>query len=149
MLGFSALIGSSGCGDGRPTRVPVSGHVLIDGKPLKCGTVRFIPSGHRAAHGALDENGRFTLSCYAENDGAVIGEHKIEVAGFEMVKPTRMRWQAPKKYQDQARSGLTQEITGPTDDIVINLTWDGGKPFDEVYYALEADYKKLDADSKK
>jgi hypothetical protein len=149
LLAFSALIVCSGCGDGHPTRVPISGQILIDGKPLKCGTVRFIPTGHRASQGKLDENGRFTLSCYAENDGAVVGKHKIEVSGFEMVKPTLMRWQAPKKYQDQATSGLTQEITEPTDNVVINLTWDGGKPFDEVYYAPGADYKNLDADSKK
>jgi hypothetical protein len=66
-----------------------------------------------------------------------------------MVKPTLMRWEAPKKYQDQTTSELTEEITGPTDKVIIELKWDGGKPFDEVYYAPGADYKKLDADSKK
>jgi hypothetical protein len=139
-----AIFAAGGCSDGRPDRVPVSGQVLIDGKPLKCGTVRFIPTGHRASHGLIDANGRFTLSCFAESDGAVIGRHKVEVTGFEMVKPTLMRWQAPKKYQDQTTSGLTQEITGPTDSVVINLTWDGGQPFDEVYHAIEANFKKLD-----
>ena len=147
-LFFSCLIAAAGCGDGHPARVPVSGQVLIDGKPLKHGTIKFIPTGHRASQGKLDENGRFTLSCYGNNDGAVIGKHRVEVASFEMVKPTLMRWQAPKKYQDQATSELTQEITGPTDSVVINLTWDGGKPFDETYFTGEADYKKLE-DSKK
>jgi len=142
------LVAYGGCSDGRPTRVPVSGQVLIDGKPLKCGTVRFIPDGHRASQGTLDDNGRFTLSCYGQKDGAVVGKHRVEVAGFELIKPTLMRWQAPKKYQDQSTSGLTQEITGPTDSVVINLTWNGGKPFDEVHYSLGADYKKLDADGK-
>ena len=28
-------------------------------------------------------------------------------------------------------SGLTCEISGPTDALTINLTWDGGKPFIE------------------
>jgi hypothetical protein len=148
ILAIPVLV-ATGCGDGRPSRVPVSGQVLIDGQPLKCGTVRFIPSGHRASQGEVDKSGRFTLSCYATNDGAVVGTHRVEVAAFKMVKPTLMHWEAPKKYQDQTTSGLTQEITGPTDNVVIKLTWNGGKPFDEVYYAAGADYKKLDAESSK
>ncbi len=36
-----------GCGDGRPTRVPISGQVLIDGKPLTTGAVRLVPAGAR------------------------------------------------------------------------------------------------------
>src|SRR6476620_1922869 len=104
-----------GCGDGRPPRVPVSGQVLIDGQPVKAGTIKFITTGHRASQGKLDENGRFSLSCYANNDGAVVGQHRIEIAACELLNPTRMRWLAPKKYQDQATSGLTKDITGPTD----------------------------------
>jgi hypothetical protein len=42
-----------------------------------------------------------------------------------------MKWHAPKKYFRYKSSGLTEEITGPTDSLVINLTWDGGKPFVE------------------
>ena len=148
LLLTSFLLFSSGCGDGRPSRVPVSGQVLIDGEPLKCGTITFIPAGHRASRGKLDHDGRFTLSCFGENDGAVLGKHKVEVTAFEKVKPTLMRWHAPKKYQDQATSGLSQEITGPTDNVVINLAWSGGKPFDEVYYSVEANYKTLDEASK-
>jgi hypothetical protein len=140
-LVFLALVG---CGDGRPARVPVSGQVLIDGQPLTFGTIRFIPAGHRASQGAIDSSGRFTLSCYSENDGAVPGKHRIEVTACERVKPTLLRWHAPKRYQDQATSGLSQEISGPTEDLTIELTWSGGKPFDETFYTPDADYKKLD-----
>lgn len=120
-----------GCSDGRPTRVPISGQVLIDGKPLKSGYIRFVSADHRPSQGYLDANGRFTLSCFEDNDGAVIGQHKIEIRGTEMVNPQLMRWHAPKKYADQQTSELVQEITGPTDNIILNLTWDGGQPFDE------------------
>lgn len=142
LLIFSLLTATTGCSDGRPARVPVSGQVLIDGKPLTCGNITFIPTGHRSSYGEIGKDGRFTLSCYGKNDGAVVGMHNVEVSAFEMVKPTLMRWQAPKEYQDQATSGLTQEITVPTDEVVINLTWKGGKPFDEVYYPPGADYKE-------
>ncbi|QDT00957.1 hypothetical protein HG15A2_42990 [Adhaeretor mobilis] len=41
----------SGCGDGRPERVAVSGVVLIDGKPLTHGSVLFVPGQGRPGGG--------------------------------------------------------------------------------------------------
>ena len=51
--------GLCGCRDGRPTRVPVAGRVLIDGEPLGHGHVRFVPEGARPSGGLLDGDGRF------------------------------------------------------------------------------------------
>ena len=120
-----------GCGDGRPKRLAVSGQVLIDGKPLGYGFVRFVPQGSRPSGGRLDEQGRFTLSCYGANDGIIPGVHRVEVDGSESISSTQTKWHAPKKYFRYKSSGLQQEITGPTDSLVINLSWDGGKPFVE------------------
>ncbi|MCC7085629.1 MAG: hypothetical protein IT427_11565 [Pirellulales bacterium] len=126
-----ALSLAVGCGRGRPARVPVSGQVLIDGQPLKFGIVRFIPSGARASEGKLDETGHFTLSCFEDRDGAVVGLHQVEVSGVQHVNYRENRWHAPKKYKDSQTSGLTQEITGPTDSVSIQLTWDCKGPFSE------------------
>lgn len=120
-----------GCGDGRPTRLAVSGQVLIDGKPLTYGHIRFVPYGARPSGGKLDENGRFTLSCYGENDGIVPGVHRVEVNAAEPLSDKLVKWHAPKKYFRYTFSGLEQEITESTDSLVIDLTWDGGKPFVE------------------
>jgi hypothetical protein len=120
-----------GCGDGRPDRLQVSGQVLIDGKPLSYGFVRFVPKGGRPAGGRLDEQGRFTLSSYGTNDGIIPGVHRVEVDASEEISSTQKKWHAPKKYFRYKSSGLEQEIAGPTDSLVINLTWDGGKPFVE------------------
>src|SRR5689334_12282719 len=57
----------AGCGDERPRRVAVSGTVLIDGKPLTYGDLKFVPEGARPSYGKLDSNGHFTLSCYDGN----------------------------------------------------------------------------------
>jgi hypothetical protein len=124
-------IGISGCGDGRPERLPVSGQVLIDGQPLTYGYIRFVPTGSRPSGGPLDEQGRFTLSCYEKNDGIIPGVHRVEVDGSESISSKKVKWHAPKKYFRYTNSGLEQEITEPTDSLVINLTWDGGKPFVE------------------
>jgi hypothetical protein len=122
----------AGCSDGRPTRVPVSGRVLIDGKPLTHGYVRFAPADSRASTGSLDSEGRFVLSCFEPGDGCVIGAHKVTVMAQEPIGQEIIKWHAPKKYADPATSGLTQEITGPKDSIIIELSWGGQNgPFTE------------------
>ena len=42
VLSFALALLLSGCGS-RPQCVPVSGKVLIDGKPLEAGVVRVVP----------------------------------------------------------------------------------------------------------
>ena len=133
---FSALtmlvaVSLSGCDDGRPKRVSVSGTVLIDGEPLSKGIVQFVPDNARPAGGEIDEEGHFTLTCYDDKDGVVLGTHRVMVAAKEMISESEVRWLAPPKYANYSRSGLSYEITEPTDDLKIELTWDGGKPFVE------------------
>lgn len=121
----------AGCGPKEAKRVPVSGQVVIDGKPLTHGIVRFVPEGSRASMGTLDEQGRFTLTCFDGSKGAVLATHGVEVAAAESLSETAVRWHAPKKYANLQSSGLTVEITEPTDDLVIELSWAGGRPFVE------------------
>lgn len=122
---------AAGCGDGRPTRVPVSGRVLIDGKPLEAGNIRFHAAANRPASAKIESDGRFKLSTYEFGDGCVVGELPISVVGSKLINPHTMRWFAPKKYASVGSSGLTFDVTGPTDSAEIQLTWAGGKPFDE------------------
>jgi hypothetical protein len=126
-----------GCRDSRPERVPVSGQVLIDGQPLTFGNIMFMTKGARPSSGKIREDGRFTLSCYeGENgdDGVVPGMHQVLISASRPVAGNKVEWLAPAKYGQFATSGLTFEITEPTDDLAINLTWDRsppGKPFIE------------------
>ena len=118
------LIGSSGCGDDNGL-VPVSGTVTIDGKPLTTGQVIVSPEGHRPSVGPLNEQGRFELTCYKKGDGAVPGTYAASVMAVEQIGERELRWHAPKKYASNISSGLTVTIDGPTDDLNIELTWDG------------------------
>lgn len=130
-LALASLL-SAGCGDGRPEIVPVSGQVLIDGKPLDRGFVRFLPNGSRASTGKIGGDGRFTLTCVEPGDGAVAGTHRVEVVASELTSATTMKWYVPKKYADSKASGVTFEISEPTSEAVIQLSWDGGKTFVET-----------------
>jgi hypothetical protein len=137
------LIAASGCGDGRPARVPVCGQVLIDGQPLKFGVVDFVPEDGRSSSGVLDSNGHFALSCFTENDGAIVGKHQIQVHAEEVINDTTARIHAPKKYGFLQTSGLSEEIKAPIDSIVINLTWKGNvpdKPYTENLGLDPSDY---------
>ena len=121
LMAVGAMVG---CSDGRPSRVPVSGQVLIDGKPLSYGSVQFVPSGNRASGGVLDSEGRFALSCFANKDGAVVGTHKVLVMASQPLSETKTRWHAPKKYADRNTSGIEMVVSEPTDSMKIELTWD-------------------------
>ena len=123
-----------GCGDGRPERVPVSGVILIDGKPLTHGFIQVIPEGQRAAHGDIGEDGKFQLRTFDPNDGCVPGKHKVAIIATESLGPGGQRWHAPKKYMSAETSELEIEVKpdGPN-DVKVELTWDGGEPFIEKF----------------
>jgi hypothetical protein len=124
-------LAAAGCSDGRPERVPVSGTVLIDGQPLKFGSIMFIHPASRPSGGSIDSNGHFVLSCYEEGDGAVLGKHRVKVTACQPIDERSNRWHAPKKYADEQTSGIEIDIAEPADDLAINLTWSGGQPFVE------------------
>lgn len=74
------------------------------------------------------------------------GMHKVVVLGNRR-QGDRVEWLAPKKYWSPASSGLTATIDGPTDSLVIELTWNGGKSFFEKANQVEevgADFTRPD-----
>lgn len=125
----------SGCGDNRPKRFPVAGTVLIDGEPLEYGFVQVLPDNDRAASGKLGPGGKFRLTTYDDNDGCVPGDHKVAIIANESLNAQSQKWHAPRKYIDPNQSGLKINITGPTDSLKIELSWEGGQPFVEKYEA--------------
>src|SRR5262245_8788372 len=121
----AVFLALAGCGGGGPKIVPVSGTVTIDGQPLTYGHIQVIPDGWRPASGRLDGTGRFTLTTTTPNDGCAVGTHPVAVLAGESLTPETMKWHAPQKYADIKTSNLTVTITGPTDDLKIELKSDG------------------------
>lgn len=130
-FGLIALAGLcfTGC-DGRPKRVPIAGTVLIDGQPLKGGQIRIFPDTARSAQSMIDSEGHFELFTFETGDGAVLGEHRVEIKSAENV-PGGVKWLVPKKYTSFETSGITIKVDKPNKDLRIELTWDGSEPFIE------------------
>jgi len=133
LVGLAACL-MAGCSDSSSTHwTPVMGRVIIDGKPLTHGVVRFAPQGARQSMGALDETGNFTLGSYEADDGAVVGTHRVSIVAREQISETKAKWYAPKHYSSYQTSGLTVEVADSSEPVTIELTW--GKrsgPFVEI-----------------
>lgn len=80
-----------GCGAGGdfPTS-PVSGRVICEGVPVEGAMVYFEPLREDSSSSAIvgrqgfsftDAEGKFVLTTYNNNDGAVIGKHRVRVGG--------------------------------------------------------------------
>jgi hypothetical protein len=127
LLLVCGMIVASGCSDGHPTRVPVSGRVTIDGQPLTRGSVKFVPSNGRPSSGKIGEDGAFTLTCYEGGDGALLGKHRVQVSANRIISDSKIEWYAPRNYADFRTSGIEIEVTEAVDDLKIDLKADGKK----------------------
>lgn len=130
------FVSLAGCGKSAPERVLVSGQVLIDDKPLTMGFVRILPDNARPSTGQIDANGRFTLEAKKDTPGVPLGEHPVEIIAIEVLNAGSQRRHVPPIYEDHAASKLKVKIDGPTENLVIKLTWEGsGKkgPFVESF----------------
>jgi hypothetical protein len=122
----------AGCAHNQADRVPVSGRILIDGKPLTAGTIRFVPESGRPASGRILADGTFIVSSEAVNHlsqlGLQPGNYRVQISASKVIDDATIRWKAPARYADFRTSGLQVTIQNPTDDLLIELTWDGGEP---------------------
>lgn len=134
---LAMLLLASGC-DGGPQRAPVSGKVLLDGKPLNTGTVIFVPQGGGlTAKGDIESDGSFRLRTDGEYDGAVLGSHYASVRAFESSgnyvpnygggdigskKSSDSGELVPAHYMDPTTSGLAYEVNSGDNVFTIELS---------------------------
>lgn len=84
-VGLALVAGSTGCGDGKIRRYPVTGTVLVDGKPAQGAMVIFCPTSgsdevmkHRP-FGVTGTDGKFQLTTLEKADGAASADYKVLV----------------------------------------------------------------------
>ncbi len=105
-----------GCAS-EPPRVPVSGTVMLNGKPLAGARVIFAPdlekgnSSPEEPRGTTDDAGVYTLA-YRGTPGCQAGAYKVAV--FAMIDRSGEQkspiWIAPVRYTDVKTSGLRADV---------------------------------------
>jgi hypothetical protein len=80
------LLSFSGCGNDRPTTIPVGGRITFGGgPPPAAGAVFFAPidaeAGYprRPGRAMFDEEGSYEATSFEEGDGLVPGEYRVSV----------------------------------------------------------------------
>ncbi len=125
----------AGCGGGLekfPT-APVTGTVLCNGSPVEMAIVYFEPlregdsPGGKQGYALTDSNGRFTISTYGKEDGAVIGKHRVRVG-----PPARSDWECDC-------------ITNEERDVMQVDIVDGENDFEVVLPKKPANYRQRPA----
>lgn len=128
----AALVAAAGCSD-RPAVAPVSGRVLYNGRPLPYGSIAFQPPRGQMAGAAIQPDGTFRLSTFAEYDGAIVGPHKVSVKCYTSQRPSELAQKTPgeatlgellipAEYTFMERSGLTADVPADgVDSLVFEL----------------------------
>lgn len=85
-LFFGMIMGCAG-GPDRPPTYPVKGTVTFGGKPLADAVVCFRPqdaqNGQRPANGKTDAEGRYRLTTFSSDDGAMAGTYRVTLMKFD------------------------------------------------------------------
>lgn len=126
LAGFLLALAAAGCGKAKPATAPVTGRVLLDGKPVAGAAVMLEPVGGGVpARGSTGGDGSFTLSTFGRDDGALVGRHRVSVSKFvvEGVAANELGLEAapapaglqpkaalPARYADAKTSGLEATV---------------------------------------
>lgn len=121
--------GLCGCGN-YEGRIPVTGTVTLDGKPLGNGMISFVgPKGYAVASGEIRE-GRYALSESASRDGIDTGDYLVSIESWEELPGAELpdgsfskgKSAIPERYQDPSTSGLTATVTPKDRKFDFELT---------------------------
>lgn len=130
----------------RPRTVRAAGVVEYQGKPVEGAIVTFIArredrNREYDARGYTDAKGRFRLKTFREDDGAVVGTHRVRIEkdamdatstssnGGPAASAMKLIRHLPKRYGSFETSGLTADVTekGPN-EFVFTLDDSGPGP---------------------
>lgn len=119
----------AGCSDNG--LAPVSGKVVIDGKPIENAAVLFQPEdGGVPATGVTGPNGEFTLST-GGIPGAALGKNSVSVAKSVAAQPNRKieeseivptKLETPVKYASPKTSGITIDVKRGMPPVELTLS---------------------------
>ena len=122
----------TGCGDGKPRPVPVSGTIQFQGQPLAQGDVIFVPATRDAgqmARGTISADGSYELSTPNLGHGALPGDYKVTVFSHDgmreipgMVAPAVGPSLIPIRFNDASTTDLEATVGEEGGEINLDLT---------------------------
>jgi hypothetical protein len=126
-ISLATLLVLAGCSDGRLKTAPVKGTVTYNGKPVPQGSIMFQPEQGPVATANI-KNGSYSLKTYRNDDGAILGKHKVTVISLED-QSGRLPEQrnplpppiVPLQYSFPDKSGLTAQVKDEPNTIDFHL----------------------------
>jgi hypothetical protein len=123
-LAVVAAVALGGCGGSdRPTTIPISGRVTINGQPPgERGRLHFTPTqaaegySKRPASGTFDLDGSYRVMSWAPDDGLVPGHYTVSLMPGDYNKTS-----IPNKYHQSGTSGLEVDVPMDQDRIEFNI----------------------------
>jgi hypothetical protein len=121
-----ALVASCpACSSGRKPVHPVRGRVLVNGKPAAQTQVLFHPADSSEAElrptGQTDDQGYFTLTSYANSDGAPEGDYAVTVTWFRVARSGKEELVPcnvlPQRYASRQTSQLRATVTAGDNEL--------------------------------
>jgi len=129
LIAVPLVLSLSGCGGNDvPETAGVTGVVLYKGQPVDGAVVTFSPQEGNPGTGRTGSDGRFVLTTYNAEDGAVPGKHTVTVQLFPDGGLPGMEVEStgvtgiPNKYADPEASPLSREVkAGEENDFTLEL----------------------------
>jgi len=130
LMAVLLVLSLPGCGgEDVPETAEVTGVVLYKGQPVGGAEVNFYPAEGHPGTGRTEPDGRFVLTTYAAEDGAVLGKHTVTVQLFPeegglpgMEAQSTGAAAIPPKYADPGASPLSREVkAGEENDFTLKL----------------------------
>ena len=133
LAGLATILVATGCSN-KPRPYPVNGQIVFDdGEPLTGGRIEVRSLEHPlVARGSVDRDGKFQLTTYEFNDGAVAGKHEVLIvkkftANIDDVakhaKHAALARTLDSKYTRYRTSGLTIDVEpGDNNEVKLQVT---------------------------
>ena len=136
LVALTLTVGCSVEDSSHPKTYPVSGTVKFNGSAVEGATITFqLTEGKENAIGSTDKSGKYTLSTFKPNDGAVAGQYKVSITKYD-VEPIKTSALPPGQI---ASGDLPADYAAPA----INVG--GGKGSTGPKNSLPAKYANADS----
>jgi hypothetical protein len=155
-LGLMLVVGCGSAAKDKPALYKATGIVKLNGAPLAGATVAFHPVDlakvARGGTGITDSSGKFTISTFGANDGAIEGEYKVTVTKVQMkagIDPKSLTPGGPPGADagGAANSEAYSKMMAPTGGAAASVT-ESAASIPEKYTKVEETTLRAFVDSK-